>query len=135
MNFLHQLKSDDQTSLQQWTNHGRCSFSLRREFTETVSSLNSKNLILFQLINAHYLIKNTVGVFYNHYWSFELCSQIYLVNELHKIPKNTFYHEYSRIARFEPKTTFKIQSNISQNLVSDSKRVKMMIFNFHVILF
>ena len=29
-----------------------------------------------------------------------LCSQIYLVNELLKIPKNTFYHEYSRIPRF-----------------------------------
>ena len=43
-------------------------------------------------------MKNTVGVF-NNYWSFELSSQIYLVNELFKIPKNTFYHEYSRIPR------------------------------------
>lgn len=53
----------------------------------------------FQLINANYLMKNTVGVFNNHYWSIELSSQIYLVNELFKIPKNTFYHEYSRIPR------------------------------------
>ena len=44
-------------------------------------------------------MKNTVGVFNNHYWSFELSSQIYLVNEPFKIPKNTFYHEYSRITR------------------------------------
>ena len=43
-------------------------------------------------------MKNTVGVFYNHDWSFGKWSQIYLANELFKIPKNTFIiniHEYT----------------------------------------
>ena len=48
----------------------------------------------------HFFDEITVGVFFYHYSSFELCSQINLVNALHKISKHTFYHEYSQISRF-----------------------------------
>ena len=43
----HQLKIDDQTSLQRWTNHGRWSSSLLQEFTKTVSSSIVRILYFF----------------------------------------------------------------------------------------